>query len=159
MVREVLEPMHRWSKLESLAAATPLARGRVHRDVRGQRLFDRPTRVKRHVALLRAHPEAVLVHHDAVSVRDGEVVKTSRLMPGATRGLTGSDVLYGAMGPWLTMMYRNVGTVPDCERECLNFDLFLDVRLGRRGGGIVEPSVVGATPECSTRDVAKNGRR
>lgn len=142
VVRLVAEPVNRWAEIKPIGALTPLARGEFVALCEGDDYWVDDERIDRQVAILRANPDAVLVYHDAVSVRGDEVVRESKLMPVAVGGMSGRDMLLGGMAPMPTMMYRNIDQVPvEFERHMLNFDQFLHVRLGRHGRAICEDRV------------------
>lgn len=137
MVRTIFEESNTWVVTKPLAVLERLARGKFIAICEGDDYWIDPYRLQRHIELLEAAPNASFVFGDAISIRDGLVVRSSKLAEGTMSIIPKKDLLRGFMAPFPATTYRNMSVAdPNFESRMLSYDLFLYVRLGLAGYGL-----------------------
>jgi glycosyltransferase involved in cell wall biosynthesis len=143
IIRAVLEPENRWRQPRPHLRS--MARGEFIARCEGDDYWIDPHKLETQVATLRAHPDAVLSHHDALVVEDGLVTGAGRLPSDNRRDYPADELKRGKLALLLTILHRNVPIERHPRHDqILNADKFLMAQLGQYGEARWEPDVLPA---------------
>jgi glycosyltransferase involved in cell wall biosynthesis len=140
IVRAILETRNRRPDRPRIGA---YATGRYVARCDGDDYWTDPHKLATQVATLEASAAAVLSHHQAIVVADGEVLEPERLPADHQRDYTPSELVRAKLALTSTMLYRNLD-LPDHPHfsQIANKDMLLLAQLGEHGGARWEPSVL-----------------
>ena len=135
IIRAVLETENRWSEVRPLQALGPMVRGEFIAICEGDDYWIGPEKLQHQVEQLRANPDRVVSHHQALVIADGKVTSSERLPKSQARSHSSRELARGAWTLTLSMVYRNVkiSSHPYSSRF-LNGDEYLRAQLGLHGG-------------------------
>lgn len=135
IIRAVLETENRWPEIKPLQVLGPMARGEFIALCEGDDYWIAPYKLERQVNQLRAGPNCVVSHHQALSIKGGRVTSTGRLPIGQARSHSSQELARGAWTLTLAMVYRNVEIRPHVfASRFVNGDEYIRSQLGLYGG-------------------------